>query len=259
MALRTFAGRTFTAVAFAALTLHGSGAVIPPATITPVATLALPARTYSLTVPTRAYSVTFTMRSPQLTLPARSYAITILPRGQGGRVALSLSKQPSETFLYTVFAAQYLPSGRTIASVEAFASRKDSSVTDALTEATLADASTILLSNNPGKGARITIDPLGAKAELVKASAVSGSNPCTVTVVPALMFDHSQGDTVTYEPGFSVSVLVSTAPTVAGNGTEFYPNVTRGIHLHTYRMSYLLTLDNGNVLEAESDLVCSDV
>lgn len=254
MALRTFAAQTFSAVAFAVVTLHGAGAVIPPATLSPVDTLILPSRAYQLIVPQRAFVVTLVARAPTLTLPARTFLLTLLPRGTP--MALSLDKQPSETFVYTVAATQYLPPGRTIASVEAFASRKDTAVADALTGNALADATTIVLSNNPGKGARILINPDAATAELVKATAVSGANPCTVTVVPALMFNHLTGEVVSYEPGFSASVLVSTAP--ATTGTDFSPHVTRGIHGHIYRMSYLMILDNGNVIESESDLVVSD-
>src|SRR5262245_38028284 len=122
MALRTFAPQTFAALAFAALTLQGTGGSAPPVTITPYLSLTLPARAYSLTlgdvggaVMARSYAVTLVARSPQLTLPSRSYVLQLPPRGQGDNMAQVLdSKQPSETFHVQILAAQYLPPGRTI-------------------------------------------------------------------------------------------------------------------------------------------------
>jgi hypothetical protein len=256
MALRTFAPRTFLPLTFASGTLNGEGLGGPAPVITPASILTLPVRSYEIALDARSYTLTLVAQSPQVVLPPRSYSITLLPRGQGGAVALSLGKQPSESFLYSVLAQQYLPVGRTIASVELFASRKDTLLSASVTSIAAADATTLLMSASPGRGARMTVNAAGGTAEVVKANAVTGTGPYSVTVVPALMFAHSPGEPVDYEPGFSLGVLVSTAPTV---GTQIiYPHVTRGVHGHTYRISMLMTLDNGDVIEAENELVVAD-
>ena len=257
MALRSYAARTFKARTFTPVWRADSSGPAP--VLSPVMVLRLPDRAYAGSLAARAFQLVLVARTPSLTLPARSFTLGLSARGRGGGVALTLeNKQPSETFLVQIFAEEYLPPGRTIAACELYASRKTATLSAALAASSVADATSIQMTQHPGVGARLIINQAGATAELVKADAVSGSGPYTVTVFPSLMFAHLNGEAIDYEPGFSTGVLVSTVPTIA-NGDEIFPHLTRGVSGHTYRISMVMTLDNGDIIEAEFDMPVLDI
>ena len=227
----------------------------PVIIITPVTAVTLLARVWDVELDDRTYEIALVAQSPHLILPPRNYDIILPPRGV--TMALSIGKQPAETYFYRILAAQYLPVGQTIASVELFVSRRNSSIDATVTSIANANATTLLISADPKKGSRILINALGPTAELVKVRNVTGTGPYTLTVVPALTFAHAINETVSCEPGFSDSVMLSTAPTVDPDIID--PHVTRGVEGHTSRVSALITLGNGDVIEAEHDLVVQDL
>jgi hypothetical protein len=175
-------------------------------------------------------------------------------------MAESRQKQPSETISGAFdFSAPLALAGANLDSGVLFASDKTvTPVAAELAAGPSAGDDEVSLDVHPGVGARLTINKLGATAEVVKVSAVAGGGPPHVcTIAPVLGFDHVSGEDVEVEPGVSDALLVSTTATISTTSAVF--RARRGVHGHTYRISAIVTLDSTDVLEHEVDLVVSDV
>jgi hypothetical protein len=168
------------------------------------------------------------------------------------------AKQPSEVFTAAFdFAAPLAISSANLASGVLLASDKTvTPIATTLAAGPSADDSTISLTAHPGIGARLTINAAGGTAEMVKVSNVSGSGPYTCTINPALAYDHATGEPVSVEPGVSPMLLVSTTATIVGTRAVY--RIRRGVHLHNYRVSVIVTLDSADVDEFEVEWAVAD-
>ena len=235
------------------LHLLGGPSVTITIVLIPVHTVTIPARQVAVTIPAHTVSVTIFAETVQVTIPARTMAISV------GRtlVADTLTKQPSERIpLRMTF--QDVPDGAEIVSGTAFASDVTAGMTDSttMTDPANAGAATINLLDNPGIGARLTIGA-GGTAEVQKVSNISGSGPYAATINPGLFFDHPDNEPVVFEQGVSVMFIVDPAvDPVPPNATDI--EVRHGAHGHTYRLSEIVTLGTGAILEGEVNYVVSD-
>jgi hypothetical protein len=124
-------------------------------------------------------------------------------------------KQPGETRDFA-FELAALLDGETLDDAAVFVSRVASGSTTLAALASIGDT-TVSLTANPGIGALLTLNPAGPNREVLKVSGISGTGPFTATVNPTVEFGHSNGETVTYEPGATGRLLVSPTPTILGS------------------------------------------
>jgi hypothetical protein len=166
-------------------------------------------------------------------------------------MSTAIVKQPSETYTLAFAYQGKLPAGASLSSGEVFASQQSAPQQTTLSASAAAGAMSVSMAGDVGKGARLTLAPGSAHAEVVKVSAVTGSGPYTATIVPSLMFAHASGEPVTYEPSVSSDLLGSSVATIDATTQQARVVLQRGVHRQRYRVSMLVTLTNGDRLEDE--------
>ena len=170
----------------------------------------------------------------------------------------SRTKTPSEHRILPFRFAAVIPVGASLQSAVGYASRKVSGFTSTLAAAMNIEDATLGLNANPGVGSLLTVNPGGASEEKFKVSQVTGASaPFTCTLSHTAEFSHSSGENVNYEPGMSGRILVSTTATIVGSDALL--NSQNGADGQTYRASALGTLDDGEIVELELDLVVSEL
>jgi hypothetical protein len=163
-------------------------------------------------------------------------------------------KAPSEKRPITFHLAPQMPVGSTIVSVQAYASRKVSGFTTTLTAPAAAEDATLTLASDPGQGALLIVNPGSPTAEeTFKVTSMAG---LVATLSHTVEQSHSSGTTVNYEPGWTTRLLLDDTPTPVGTDVTLWTEF--GADGQIYRVSILFTLNDGQVLEEERDLVVTE-
>lgn len=163
-------------------------------------------------------------------------------------------KAPSELRPVTFHLGPQIPAGATLLSIQAYASLRAAGYSTTLAADAAAEAATITLADNPKAGALLTINPGSPTAEeTVKVLSMAGN---VATLAHTLEQAHSNGTTVSYEPGWNARLLVDETPTPVGTDVTLW--VQNGADGKTYRLSVIGPLDDGQVIEEERDLVVTE-
>lgn len=163
-------------------------------------------------------------------------------------------KAPSEKRPIPFHLGPQIPAGASIVSVQAYVSWEKAGFTTTLAAPCSAEAATLTLADNPGKGALLVVDPGSPTSEeTFKVVSIAG-NVATLSHTAELA--HSGGATVNYEPGFTDRMLIDDTPVNVGTDVTVW--VQFGAHGHpdgnTYHISVLCPLSDGTVAEEQRDL-----
>jgi hypothetical protein len=164
------------------------------------------------------------------------------------------AKAPREVRKLRFNLAPLMSAGALLQTVQGFASRQVLSSTT-LAAGITAEDTTIVLNDDPGVGAVITIDPGSIAAEeIFKVTAVvpSGSD-FSCDILPPAEVPHSNGASVDYYPGVNSRFLVDDTPTPLSSGLVTFL-AQQGADAQTYLVSVLGTCNNGETVEDETEL-----
>lgn len=163
----------------------------------------------------------------------------------------SITKQPAERYPLAVDFAGGLPEGASLVSGVLLAVNLKSAGQTTLSASSAVGVTTLSLPIDPKVGAILTLDPSFATREEVQVLSVAGAGPYTVTLTAPLEQAHANAAAVLYFPG-TQTVLQSAIATISG--TQAVAGLKGGQHGSDYRVTFLITLDTGDVLEEDVTL-----
>lgn len=161
------------------------------------------------------------------------------------------SKQPIETWPHTKNFSGRIPTGTAVLSGTVSAARLErESLSTTLAASAAVAAATISLTANVLGGAIITMKPGSATEEKRRVLSLSGSGPYIGTLDIPLDYAHSNEEPVTYSPGATAEVLVSSTAAIT-EGTKATFRRKRGIGGKVYQFTLDVTCDDGSVFQED--------
>lgn len=162
-----------------------------------------------------------------------------------------LTKQPAEQFPLAIDFVGNLPTGATVASGTVLAAVLTPATPTTLSSGSAVGATTLTLPVDPKAGAILILDATAITREEAQVQSVAGGGPYTVTLTAPLEQAHAGGGAVQYFPG-TQSVLQSAVATI--DGAQVIARLKGGQHGRDYRLTYLVVLSSGDVLEEDVTL-----
>lgn len=162
-----------------------------------------------------------------------------------------ITKQPAERYPLAIDFVGGLPDGSSLLSGVLLAANLKSAGQTTLSAGSVVGATTLSLPLDPKAGAIVILESATAAREEAQVLSVAGSGPYTVTLTAPLEQAHANAAAVQYFPG-TQTVLQSAVATISG--TQAKAQLKGGQHGSDYRVTFLVTLDTGDVLEEDVTL-----
>ena len=172
-------------------------------------------------------------------------------------------KTQLERRIYPINLAAKVALGAVVTSVEAFISRASPPLgiyplqATTLAAAAALNVGTITLAADPRAGALLILEPGTANEETLKvvSTAINGANfDCVVR--PVTFIAHSNGVSVSYEPGENARMLIDDTPTPSGTNVSI--EIDRGCYGQTYRPSVIGTCNDLQKVEEQFTLIVTE-
>ena len=174
-------------------------------------------------------------------------------------------KTPLERRIYPIALAAKVAPGAVVTSVEAFISRASPPLgvfplqATTLAAAAALNTGTITLTGptDPRAGALLILEPGTANEETLKVVSTTpngGNFDCVVR--PVTFVAHSNGVSVSYEPGENARMLIDDTPTPSGTNVSI--EIDRGCYGQTYRPSVIATCNDLQTVEEQFTLTVTE-